>query len=216
MPWDYFSMASKWWGAWMQNYEVLLDQWRESLSLGQTPSNLAQQMRDLYALMMSGGAISGRTASRIFEPFSNSIELKQFRYSDQPEKACFMAIANMQSEVTRLHGMGLLGNIVSMLSSMDGGFSIRVHRFAAYPVVEKLGLEVSHSENSAGGVPVDILKPCLPFWVNMDFNLRGCEPLATLVHDKPVNANPKKSDLPPYSPERYFGCETAQGDSENE
>ena len=211
LPLNYFSMATRWWSAWAPNYQSLVAQWSQLLRFNFTPSSLTQQMIDLYKLLMLGGTGGGAVPRGLFEPYSNSIELKQFRDSDNPETTCFMAMANMRSEVTAVNGMGMLGSIESMFTSMDGGYSIKIHRFPAYPVVEKLGLVVSHTEaapeDEEDAVAIDTLTPCMPFWINMDFIVRGAEPLATLVHDDMVVDPPKECELPPYELERKFVVE---------
>jgi hypothetical protein len=202
LPLNLFGIASQWWGAWAQNYSDILVQWKQLLSLDLKASAMAQQMRDFYQLMMSGGGVTGPLPSGMFDHWSNSIGLKQFRCSDEPKDASYMAIANSRSQVTAIRGMGMLGNIESLMTSMDGGFSIRIHRFPAYPLVEKLGLVVAHTETTPDNRPVDVLKPCLPFWINMDFNFQGINPLATLVHGEPVPDNLPEEDLPDYRLER--------------
>ncbi|MBT5819248.1 MAG: hypothetical protein HOI25_13030 [Proteobacteria bacterium] len=209
LPFDYLNKAAKWWGNWATNYDAILGQWRHLLSYNVTPSSIAQQMTDMYRSLLSGGAAGGNPLDGIFQAFSNSIELKQLRRADAPQETCYMAIAKSVSEVTAVNGMGMLGSVESMMTSMDGGFSVHVHRFPAYPVVEKLGLAVSHTLTPDGGVPVDVLKPCLPFWINMDFNFTGSEPLSTLVHDVKIEDLLKggvtEGDLPPFRLEREFG-----------
>lgn len=208
-PFDYLTMAAKWWGTWATNYNEMLGQWRQLMTSSITPSAMVQQMSEMYRSLLSGGAAGVNPLIEIFQMFSNAIELKQLRRSDAPREACYMAIANSASEITAINGMGMLGSIESMMSSLDGGFSVNVHRFPAYPVVEKLGLAVSHTLTPDTGVPIDVLKPCLPFWIDMDFTFTGSEPVATLVHDKKIEDELhrplKESDLPPYRLEREFG-----------
>jgi len=102
------------------------------------------------------------------------------------------------------------------MTSMDGGFSIRIHNYPAYPLVEKLGLVVSHTERKPDGMLIDVLKPCLPFWVTMDFNFEGCDPLATLVHAEPVPDNLGKDDLPCFALERNAVQPTSTGSAKHE
>ncbi len=67
----------------------------------------------------------------------------------------------------RFNQGGLLGDVNLLRGDPSGGFSIRVHRYAGQPIVERLGMEVNRVEEG-DHAPVDILKPTFPFWTDVD------------------------------------------------
>jgi len=78
-----------------------------------------------------------------------SVFLKQFRDAADGTRACYQAIIEAPSRVTKLHGGGLL----------PGTFVARAAEFASHPVRSDLGLV--GSEVAAE----------FPFWVNFDFDI---------------------------------------------
>lgn len=80
--------------------------------------------------------------------------LKQFRDAADGRLACYQAILEASSSVTRLHGAGLL----------TGSFTATVAEFASHPVCSDLGL---------AGPAVEAE---FPFWANFDFDIgQGAE-----------------------------------------
>lgn len=75
--------------------------------------------------------------------------LKQFRDAADGNKACYQAIIEANSGVTKLHGGGLLG----------GKFEASVANYRSHPIVEDLGL------------PGSTVDAEFPFWVNFDFTI---------------------------------------------
>lgn len=80
--------------------------------------------------------------------------LKQFRDAADGTRACYQAIIEAGSGVTKLHGGGLL----------PGTFTATVSDFASHPLAADLGL-------AGPDVPLEF-----PFWANFDFTIsRGTE-----------------------------------------
>ncbi len=100
-------------------------------------------------------------------PSLNNITLKQFRDSQHPEDACFQALVQSSIRVDRFNAMGLLGDSTALWGDPTGGFRLYLHRYAAQPIIESLGIEVAHEARHEGG-SVAILRPLFPFWVDVD------------------------------------------------
>ena len=102
-----------------------------------------------------------------------------------------------------MYGGGLLGSLESQVSSLDGGFAIRVHRYEAYPALKTLGVKVSKTEKPAraGDPPVDILTPLMPFWYRMNFSLKTSVPLSTRVHGEAFAEALDRTQLADYQQE---------------
>jgi len=103
----------------------------------------------------------------------NTLNLKQFRRSERPDCYAYQALTNGPMRYTALNRAGLLGEERILSGDLTGGFEIKLHQWPSLPIVETLGLEVSHRQR-ADGTDVAILKPVLPMWydVNMEY-LRG-------------------------------------------
>lgn len=89
------------------------------------------------------------------------------------------------------------------MSRLDGGFTIRVHRYEAYPAVEMLGLKVTRVEKAAraGDPEVDVLTPLMPFWYRTDFKLKDSVPLSTRIHGEALPGALEQGQLGEYTPE---------------
>jgi hypothetical protein len=97
----------------------------------------------------------------------NSLNLKQFRRSDDPELACYQAVTNGQMRTTGFNGAGLLGEERTFLGDASGGLAIQICQYQSLPIARTLGLEVHRSWRS-GDVEVAELKPVMPFWMSID------------------------------------------------
>ncbi|MGY6215922.1 hypothetical protein ACW73L_12250 [Methylolobus aquaticus] len=95
------------------------------------------------------------------------ITLKQFRDTGDPTQACYQAVVSSRMSIDRVNRCGLLGDYNLLRGDPSGGYAIRIHRYAAQPIVDCLGLQVHRSEAN-GGNTVDILKPTFPFWTDVD------------------------------------------------
>ncbi|MCU0736613.1 MAG: hypothetical protein MUF20_14030, partial [Methylotetracoccus sp.] len=96
-----------------------------------------------------------------------TITLKQFRDTQSPDQACYQAIISSPMGIDRVNRFGLLGDYTLLRGDVSGGYTLRIHRYPAQPIIEALGLEVAEVEEGGDG-PVAILKPVLPFWTDVD------------------------------------------------
>src|SRR5580765_3257397 len=107
---------------------------------------------------------------------ANTLNLKQFRRSNPPERYGFQALTNGPMRLTSFNRMGLLGQERMLFGDLSGGYSIKLHQWPSLPIVEALGLQVAKRWVGADGVGAESvgiveLKPVLPFWydVNMEY-----------------------------------------------
>ena len=61
----------------------------------------------------------------------------------------------------------MLGDQFQLRGDPSGGFTIRIYRYDAQPIVECLGLEQGRDEEGEFA-PVSIFKPVFPFWADTD------------------------------------------------
>jgi hypothetical protein len=99
----------------------------------------------------------------------NSLNLKQFRHSEDPSKICYQSLTNGCMRTTGVRGAGLLGEGAIILGDLSGGHSIRLSEDSTLPIARTLGLEANRSW-SVNGVKVSEFKPVMPCWVNVDLN----------------------------------------------
>ncbi len=99
--------------------------------------------------------------------YLDQITLKQFRDAECPGNACYQALVSSPMGYERFNRGGLLGDVNLLRGDPSGGFAIRIHRYAAQPIVERLGILVSRVEEG-DDCPVDMLKPTFPFWTDVD------------------------------------------------
>ena len=129
----------------------------------------------------------------------NSLNLKQFRRSDNPSGICYQALTNGRMETTAFNGGGLLGEYQVMLGDLSGGHLIRLYDYPSLPITEKLGLEVHHQWLGQDGKVAEI-KPVLPFWINVDIKYDQGDNLAWRTDDGVwKDATGKVFDLQPQS-----------------
>ena len=130
----------------------------------------------------------------------NNVNLKQFRDAEHPDVPCYQELNYSVMGVTRLNRGGVLGDVRMLGGDLSGGYRVALHRYASQPIIETLGLEVDESE-PADGVTRSILKPTLPFWLDMEFYYGGGRPLcwrsaqASNKDDKYWRAN-RRGDTP--------------------
>jgi hypothetical protein len=122
---------------------------------------------------------SQSTSQKQAELAIDQITLKQFRDAASPEKACYQAIVSSRMGINRLNSCGLLGDLYLLRGDPSGGFTIRLHRYTAQPIIESLGLEIDSTEESAkddgsvrsgprNSASVALIKPTFPFWTDVD------------------------------------------------
>jgi len=97
----------------------------------------------------------------------NSLNLKQFRASAEPDIVCYQSLTNGRMQTTSFSGGGMLGGERSMLGDLSGGYSIELSEYPSLQISRKLGLEVSRTWRG-DGVDVVELAPVLPFWLKVD------------------------------------------------
>lgn len=97
----------------------------------------------------------------------NSLNLKQFRRSNDPSDICYQALTNGCMEMKAFNGGGLLGEYATMLGDLSGGHSVKLYDYASLPIVRTLGLEVHRQWQGPDG-NVNELKPVMPFWIDVD------------------------------------------------
>jgi len=112
----------------------------------------------------------------------NSINLKQFRRSNEPTQICYQALTNGCMETKAFNGGGLLGEYGTMLGDLSGGHSIKLYDFPSLPIVRTLGLEV-HRQWEGPLCNVNELKPVVPFWINVDIKYDSGVNLAWRIND---------------------------------
>ena len=172
----------------------------------QIPIELLRTMRGFATLKPASG---------------NSINLKQFRDAENPEEVCYQALVNSQISLSRFNQGGMLGDTNLMRGDSTGGYFVRIHKYPNLPIIDSLGIEVGHEE-AGDGVPVALMRPDYPFWVDVDLTYSKGENLcwrskATdgwLVPAQPKGALPKlkKNDTAAYAVEHYGHLyDTARG-----
>ena len=121
----------------------------------------------LRRLLVEKTAANKLGYGRMAEAFVNQITLKQFRSAGHPNQACYQSLVSSRMGLDSVNRFGLLGDYSALLGDPSGGYSIRLHEYDAYPIVDSLGLKVSNTEEAAG-THVAVLKPTMPFWVDVD------------------------------------------------
>lgn len=102
-------------------------------------------------------------------PGLDVVTLKQFRDACDPNMICYQSIVESRLSVARFNRGGLLGFYNYLQADPTGGYHIRLFDNPAFPIVESLGLEVSHVRTSLGRT-YSVLEPSFPFWVSVDLN----------------------------------------------
>ncbi len=100
--------------------------------------------------------------------FMDSVTLKQFRDPEDPRLARHVALINSQMGIDRLNRCGLLGDVELLRVDPSGGLTVRIHQYTSQPIVQSLGLEVLNRYQETDGQWVSVLKPCFPFWTDVD------------------------------------------------
>lgn len=107
----------------------------------------------------------------------NTVNLKQFRDTENPEEVCYQALVNSRMQLLRFNRGGMLGDLEILSGDPSGGFRLRLHRHPSYPIIETLGLEVEE-EHEGDPVPVATLRPEWPYWCNVDLRYDAGERIA--------------------------------------
>lgn len=107
----------------------------------------------------------------------NTVNLKQFRSSDNPSRFCYQALTNARMGVEAFHGAGFMGESALLSGSNSGGFTVRLYRWPSLPIIENLGLEVDRQVDGHGAAVAE-LKPVFPFWYEVDMEYSVARNLA--------------------------------------
>jgi len=128
----------------------------------------------------------------------NCIGVKEFRDVDNPELMSYLAIACSHARVTEVMGVGLLGSLENVLTTISGGYSIRVNTLESYPLVEKLGLRVERIVTDDQGDPIQaVLAPVMPFWLKANVEYyAGNDVFYESAHGVPLDPELPMTDLP--------------------
>lgn len=112
-------------------------------------------------------------------PFAaNSVNLKQFRLADDPERYAYQAVTNGPIAITAFNRGGSLGNAVGGASA---GYTISLASWPSLPIVDTLGLEAEHVRSPSGPSQA-LLRPVFPFWYDVDMAYAKTETLAWRWH----------------------------------
>lgn len=98
----------------------------------------------------------------------NSLNLKQFRLSNDPSRICYQSLTNGRMRMTSFNHGGLLGEYHALMGDISGGHTILLYEHSSLPVVRTLGLETDQSWATAENVNVAAIKPVMPFWIDID------------------------------------------------
>ena len=127
------------------------------------------------------------------------VTLKQFPDARDPSQVCYESLVQSKLGVARYNRGGLLGLPNVLQGEVGGGFRIRLHQQPAFPIVESLGLKVAR-ERTIDGNTVSILKPVLPFWVDIDLSYGKADAICWRLGDSrwfvktdPVGPRPKSA-----------------------
>lgn len=97
----------------------------------------------------------------------NEFSLKQFRDSDEPDRACYQAIVRSRERIEKVFD-------IREIDSRP--LHVGIHRYPTQPIVDTLGLQVKHTDDS-GATSVDYLQPIRPFWMRVSLTADASEEL---------------------------------------
>jgi len=168
MPWSIMSNLAEAAAGFTRDATWLAQAMRMSpVNPGSDPQTLPQMLMRMMPWFAPGG--SGFV--------QNSINLKQFRRSNEPTQFCYQALTNGRMETKAVNGGGLLGEYSVMLGDLSGGHTVRLYDYPSLPIVKTLGLEV-HRQWQGTDCTVAELKPVMPFWIDCDIRYDQGETLA--------------------------------------
>lgn len=110
---------------------------------------------------------------------ANTINLKQFRRTDEPRAYCYQALVNGPMRYTAFNRGALLGQFAGDVS---GGYAIDLTCWPSFPMVDALGLEAELIP-SVDGPPVARLKPVMPLWYDVDMAYERAQTIAWRTED---------------------------------
>jgi hypothetical protein len=89
----------------------------------------------------------------------NWINVKQYRDTDDAEKACYQAVVHTSRHITD----------ISDLREIESRLHVHLHRYPGQPIAETLGLKIKKTD-SRDGLIVESLQPIRPFWMRASFH----------------------------------------------
>jgi hypothetical protein len=156
-----------------------------ALRLG--PELLRKQVTASANRLLGTGFIGGQAAAPGGSAVAfDNITVKQFRDAQEPERACYKALIRSRMGIERFNGGGLLGDAGLLRGDPSGGYTIRVHRYEAMPIIQSLGIEVAKDDHHADGTHVSLLKPVFPFWSDVDLYYGAGEPICSRLYAQGV------------------------------
>ncbi|HKD06495.1 MAG TPA: hypothetical protein VKB79_11390 [Bryobacteraceae bacterium] len=108
----------------------------------------------------------------------NSLNLKQFRLSDNPSRICYQSLTNGRMRMTSFNHGGLLGEYHTAMGDLSGGHTVMLYEHSSLPVVRTLGLETDRSWVTTENVNLAAVKPVCPFWIDIDIEYEVGENVA--------------------------------------
>jgi hypothetical protein len=108
----------------------------------------------------------------------NSLNLKQFRLSNDPSRICYQSLTNGRMRMTSFNHGGLLGENYALLGDLSGGHTIMLYEHSSLPIVRTLGLETDQSWMASDNMGVAAIKPVAPFWIDVDIEYEVGENVA--------------------------------------
>jgi hypothetical protein len=136
-------------------------------------ASVRPEFRELNGL--AEGLLNGRSVL-------NQLSLKQFRDAAHPDRACYQALVNVGTRLTKLHSRG------DIWSPMQ----FRINRFATQPVVDSLGLMVARREGTPDGV-AEYVVPVRPYYLRADIETTPAENLCWRVGSQHWQSQSKRS-----------------------
>jgi hypothetical protein len=145
----------------------------------------------------SPGLDAGRDPDLAF----TTLNLKQFPDPSAPpesRQACYQALVRAPMSIARLKRGGLLGDLPVLAGDTSGSFTVRLHQYPEFPILESLGLQTESREehpdaleevvrgvtrgpggghilepfrdslSDAPSVSIATLKPLFPYWLDAD------------------------------------------------
>ncbi len=109
---------------------------------------------------------------------ANTINLKQIRDALVPRLACYQALTNARTQVTKFRAAGLLSDVAQLRGDLSGGYEISLREFPSLPIVESLGLKATRTERMPDQPDTAVLKPTMPFWQELDLEYTRGENIA--------------------------------------
>ncbi len=170
-PSNPFAVIPRALGSYVDIFTAALEIVTRAPQLGYAPDSPFEALLGLQRL--AGWSLSALARNASF----NNVTLKQFRDTEEPHLVCYQALVNSRMRLQRINATGILGESNQLLGDPTGGFSVRLRRYKAQPIIESLGLEVAE-EVEIEGVAESVLRTAFPFWMDVDLEYGAGETIA--------------------------------------